>query len=108
MERFSALCALAKKIIKEVTEVDDATDKSNEKSLKEHIRKELENEFDVKSLSKPKSCGRIRKKATFDSLSSAQKDMVIEVLSHGIAKIKGQKKKKKRNLLTCSPLFFPL
>ena len=107
MERFSALCALAKKIIKEVTEVDDAADKSNEKSLKEHIRKELENEFDVKSLSKPKSCGRIRKKATFDSLSSAQKDMVIEVLSHGIAKIKGQKKKKSATFSLVHHFFFP-
>ena len=89
MERFTAICTLAKKIIKEVTEIDGSADKPNDINLKEHIRKELEGEFDAKSLSKPKSFGRIRKKASFDSLSSAQRDLIIEVLSHGIAKIKG-------------------
>lgn len=93
MERFTALCTLAKKIIKEVTEVDAANDTPSDKSLKEHIRKELEGEFDVKALSKPKSCGRIRKKASFSDLSSAQRDMVIDVLSRGIAKVKSKLKK---------------
>lgn len=90
MERFTALCTLARKIIKEVTEVDEANDTPHDKNFKKYLHNELESEFDVKALNKPKACGRIRKKAPFSALSAAQKDMVIGVLADGIEKVKSK------------------